>query len=137
MAPSASSPADEASRRDEGRPSGRPDRQPEPPRRRWPELRIVLPFAMLAGTLWGFVWLAGEVVEGDTRAFDTRLLLLLRNPSDPSDPVGPLWFEEMARDFTALGSVGVLALVTVAVVGFLLFARRRGAALLVAMSIGG
>ncbi|WP_368040688.1 phosphatase PAP2 family protein [Roseicella sp. DB1501] len=97
----------------------------------------MLPFAMLAGTLWGFVWLAGEVVEGDTRAFDTRLLLLLRNSSDPSDPIGPLWFEEMARDFTALGSVGVLSLVTVAVAGFLLFARRRGAALLVAMSIGG
>lgn len=97
----------------------------------------MLALAALAGTLWGFVWLAGEVVEGDTRAFDTRLLLLLRCPSDPSDPIGPLWFEQTARDFTALGSVGVLALVTVAVVAFLLLARWRRAALLVAASIGG
>src|SRR5690348_16750019 len=52
---------------------------------RWPELRVTLAFIALAGALWGFVWLAGEVLEGDTRAFDTRLLLL-RNPADASDP---------------------------------------------------
>lgn len=108
-----------------------------PSPRRWPELRIVLPFAVLAAALWGFGWLAGEVLEGDTLAFDTRLLLLLRNPADASDPIGPLWFEEMARDFTALGSVGVLTLVTLAVVAYLALAGRRAAALAVAASIGG
>jgi undecaprenyl-diphosphatase len=114
------------------RPSGG---RPSP--RRWPELRIVLAFAVLAGALWGFAWLAGEVLEGDTLAFDTRLLLLFRNPADASDPLGPLWFEQMARDFTALGSVGVLTLVTLAVVAFLVLAGRRAAAFTVAVCIGG
>ena len=120
-----------------GQPRHPPDWQDPPSRRRRPELRIVLAFAVLAGALWGFIWLAGEVLEGDTLAFDTRLLLLLRNSADRSDPLGPLWFEEMARDFTSLGSVGVLTLVTLAVVGFLVLARRRAAALTTVVCIGG
>lgn len=104
---------------------------------RWPELRIVVPFAAVAAALWVFGWLAGEVVEGDTTRFDRHLLLALRNPADPSDPLGPLWFEQMARDITALGSVSVLTLVTVAAVVYLAMARRRAAALLVSLCVGG
>ena len=32
--------------------------------------------------LLGFVTLAGEVTEGDTQAFDTRILRALRDPND-------------------------------------------------------
>lgn len=117
------------------------------PRRSWirraaawsrrPELPILVAFLTLAAALWGFGWLAEEVVEGETRAFDTHLLLALRSASDPSDPIGPVWFEQMVRDFTALGSVGVLTLVVLAVIGFLALARQRGAAFMVAASVGG
>ena len=108
-----------------------------PRRLRWPEARIMAAFAALVAILWGFVWLAEEVMEGDTHAVDTRLLLLLRTPNDPADPLGPLWFEQMARDFTGLGSVGVLTLVTVVAVLYLILTARRRAALLVAACICG
>jgi hypothetical protein len=39
-----------------------------------------------------FLSLAGEVTEGDTLAFDTKILQALR-VSDPSKPIGPEWME--------------------------------------------
>jgi undecaprenyl-diphosphatase len=86
---------------------------------------------------WAFVELAGEVVEGDTSAFDRRLLLALRNPADLSDPVGPSWVEESARDITGLGGYAILTFMTVAAIAYLLMARKRHAALLVLVAIGG
>jgi undecaprenyl-diphosphatase len=41
--------------------------------------------------LFAFVTLAGEVMEGDTQAFDTQILRALRDPSDLSRPIGPEW----------------------------------------------
>jgi len=89
----------------------------------------------IAGSLAAFFSLADEVVEGDTRAFDERLLLALRNPSDLSDPLGPRWFEELMRDYTALGGSGVLMLVTAAVVGFLVITHKRSAAWAVTVAV--
>ncbi|MGE0313519.1 MAG: phosphatase PAP2 family protein [Lautropia sp.] len=91
--------------------------------------------ALAAGALFGFVKLAGEVLEGDTRSFDEWLLLALRTPTDLSDPIGPRWFEELMRDFTALGGTGVLTLITLVVVGFLVITRKRHAAVAVALAV--
>ena len=66
-----------------------------------------------------FALLATNVAGGETQALDERLLLLLRDPADPLNAVGPGWFEEMMRDFTALGGLGVITILTVAVAGFL------------------
>ena len=93
--------------------------------------------AILAGGISAFISLADEVVEGDTVDFDRAVILALRNPADLSDPLGPLWLEEAVRDVTALGGNFVLAFVAVAVIGFLLLTRRRGAALLVLASVAG
>jgi undecaprenyl-diphosphatase len=71
-----------------------------------------LALVMLGLGLFAFIILAGEMLEGDTMRFDRWLLMALRTPGDPSDPIGPLWVEEMFRDFTALGGVGVLSLIT-------------------------
>ncbi len=90
---------------------------------------------LAAGALFGFVKLAGEVLEGDTRSFDERLLLALRDAADLSDPIGPRWFEEMMRDFTALGGTGVLTMITLIVVGFLVITRKRHAAFAVAVAV--
>jgi undecaprenyl-diphosphatase len=86
---------------------------------------------------WAFVKLAGEVIEGDTTRLDRTLMLVLRNPADPSDPIGPRWFEEAARDVTGLGGHTVLSLVTLAAVAYLLLARKRHAAVLVVAAVGG
>lgn len=85
-----------------------------------------------------FGWLAGEVMEGDTDAFDRKLLGLFRSTVDPTRPIGPAWLVEMARDVTALGSVSVVAILVLSVMGYLLFAGRpRTASLLVTAVIGG
>lgn len=101
------------------------------------ELAILLA-AFVAGTsLWLFGAIADEVLEGEARAFDRAVLLALRAPGDRADPLGPAWFEAAARDVTALGSFTVLAIVTLAALGYLSMIRRRGAALLLAVAVGG
>jgi undecaprenyl-diphosphatase len=101
------------------------------------EVGILGSVLALGGSLWVFFWLADEVVEGDTHAFDRAVLLALRTPGRLDDPLGPFWLEQTARDITSLGGYPVLILVTLAAIGFLLIARKSAAALLVLVSIGG
>jgi len=86
---------------------------------------------------WLFVEVADEVGEGETQALDERLLLALRTPGDSSDPIGPGWLEEVGRDLTALGGIAGLSLLTIAVVGHLLLARKPRAAAFVAAAVTG
>ena len=101
------------------------------------ELALVTVILMVAGGLWGFVELSDEVVEGETRSFDTAVLLSMRNPADHQEPLGPAWLEELARDATALGGVGVLSFITIAVATFLALQRKRRAAVFVVVAILG
>jgi undecaprenyl-diphosphatase len=87
--------------------------------------------------LFAFLYLAGEVIEGETLRFDTWLLLALRVPGDTTDPLGPAWIEEMFRDFTALGGVGVLSLLTLISVGYLWLTGQRRVALFLLFAILG
>jgi undecaprenyl-diphosphatase len=107
------------------------------PLRRRPELGTILALGVAAAAGWAFLALAGEVREGDVHELDRALLLALRTPGDPSDPVGPRWFEEMARDFTALGGTAVTVLVTVAATLFLWSVKSRAAAALLVAAVGG
>jgi undecaprenyl-diphosphatase len=104
------------------------------PRLEWQPLAVL---CLAAAIAWGFVELADEVLEGETREIDSLLLLALRSAKDPSDPLGPQWVEEMARDLTALGSFGVLALLTAAAVGYLVLAAKRHAAIAVLAAVAG
>src|SRR5690606_2276373 len=92
---------------------------------------------LVAGGVWSFVELAEDVLEGDTRQIDEWIMLLLRNPEDLSDPLGPLWFEEMMRDITAFGSIIFLTLFSLAVVGFLLLKKKKGMAFFTMGAISG
>jgi len=88
--------------------------------------------------LWGFLALASKVMEGDTKALDTKILLALRKADDPSRPIGPSWVENSLFDLTAIGGPTVLGLVVVAVVGFLLLqARYRTAIVVLATAASG
>lgn len=88
------------------------------------ELAALVLLLLVAGGIWIFVELADEVLEGETHAFDRAVLLALRHPQQASDPLGPGWVEEMARDFTALGGVGVLTLLVLAVAGLMALRRQ-------------
>lgn len=100
----------------------------------WQPLAVL---CLAAAIAWGFVELADEVLEGETREIDSFLLLALRSAQDASDPLGPQWVEEMARDLTALGSFGVLSLVTAAAVGYLVLSQKRHAAAAVLAAVVG
>jgi undecaprenyl-diphosphatase len=89
--------------------------------------------ALLAGAAaaWAFIAIGGEMQEGETHALDRRILLALRTPGDPADPIGSRSLQEAMRDITALGGFTVLTLVTiVAVAAFLIHGKRRHAAIL-------
>jgi undecaprenyl-diphosphatase len=96
--------------------------------------------ALLLATLsvWAFVAVADEVVEGETERFDTWAVRAMRRADDPATPIGPDWLAEVGRDLTALGGMAVLSLLTAAVVGFL-WMRRMFAAmwLVIAATLGG
>jgi len=109
--------------------------------KRWPSLRAellpLLVIVLVAGGVWLFAELADEVGEGETRQIDEAILMAMRNPADASDPLGPRWLEEMERDFTALGGVGVLSVLTLAVSAFLTLDRKGRTAVLVLIAVGG
>jgi len=101
------------------------------------EASVLAAIGLLGASLWLFISIAGAVVEGETTAWDRRLLLALRNAADPAMSWGPPWVQEMARDFTALGGVAVLTLMTLAVIGYLLLAGKRNAAIAVFVAVAG
>lgn len=101
------------------------------------ELGSLASVSLLTGGTWVFAQVADEVLEGETNQLDRTLLLLLREPNDVANPLGPPWVEEIGRDLTALGGVAVLSLLCVAVVGHLLLLRKPRAAAFVTASVLG
>lgn len=93
------------------------------------ETRTLVALLFLVGLPWLFLEVAGEVSEGETAALDRRLLLALRSPGDPADPIGPRWVEEAMRDITALGGFTILTLLTIVATLLLVFHGRRREAL--------
>ena len=102
------------------------------------ELVVVAALGLLTLCIMGFMELADDVAEADTRAFDQAILDSVRAPGDPSDPIGPHWLEIAMADVTALGAVAVLGIVALVVAGFLFIQRRplAGVTLLTAL-LGG
>src|SRR4030088_1771257 len=92
-------------------------------------------FVIAALLVLAFALLASEVAEGDTRAFDERVLLLFRTPGDLSRTIGPPWVKEAIRDITALGGTSVLAIIVAGVAGFLAVSGLRHAAIMVVVSV--
>lgn len=94
----------------------------------WPvriEVRWLLTLLAVAALILVFGLIAEEVSEGDTGAFDRRVLLLFRVPADPGRFLGPAWLPEALRDLTSLGSVVVLSIIILIVLGYLAITRNR------------
>jgi undecaprenyl-diphosphatase len=101
------------------------------------EVAVLSIVFLVALSLFAFISVADEVVEGETHAFDEAVMLALRAPGNPQDPLGPRWLEQAAGDVTALGGTTVVTLMTLAVLGFLIIDGKPRAAGLVAISVGG
>lgn len=77
-----------------------------------------------------------DVTEGDTHAIDTRILEMLRDPADRTDPIGPRWLEEMMRDFSALGGVALLTFITLSAAIYLFVNKKAFKAWFLLAAIG-
>ncbi len=83
-----------------------------------------------------FMALASEVLEGESRALDTAILMLMRNPADAQDPLGPPWAEEAMRDLTALGGTAILSFFTLAAAAFFFILKQRAQAFYLLCAVG-
>ena len=101
------------------------------------ERRVWLTALVAALVAYFLFELTGEVLEGETRAFDEGVLLMLRDPADPTMPRGPAWLTKMMVDITALGGVTVLTLLVTLVVVYLALRQKYRTALFVTASILG
>ncbi len=98
---------------------------------------MLVAVALISLGILGFGALAGEVMGGETDAFDRAILLSLRNPANLSDPIGPPVVEEAMRDLTALGSGVVLCIITVSVAGLLGLRGQKHLALFLLAAVAG
>ncbi|MBX3597577.1 MAG: phosphatase PAP2 family protein [Rhizobiaceae bacterium] len=101
------------------------------------EFPVLLAGILIAGGLWGFVELFEVARHAQPGSFDTQLLLALREPGHPNNPIGSERLEGIVRDITALGGVAVLVLLTALVVFFLLLAGKWQIAIFVLCAVGG
>ena len=102
--------------------------------------KVILAFgvAIFALAVWVFAELVDDAVEGDYLGFETKIMRAMRQPDDFSRGLGPPEVTLAMRDITALGSVTVLTIVVILVLGFLLLGRRyRAAALIFAATVSG
>ena len=97
------------------------------------EMGLLLAVAGIAAGIWAFAEIADHVIGGGTQHFDRAVLLAMRHAD--KTPLGPPWVQETARDVTALGSVTVLSLLTIAVFGFFALDGKMPLALFTAGSV--
>jgi undecaprenyl-diphosphatase len=81
-----------------------------------------------------FLKLAGAVMEGETLAFDRRIVLAFRKANEPSLPIGPPWISSVLLDLTALGGPTVIFLIVAAIVGFLTLQGRYRTSLFILLT---
>ena len=105
--------------------------------RRNVELSSLFFLTLFVALFWAFAELADEVIEGATHDLDRDILLLLRKTQDISEPLGPLWFQEITRDITALGGVAILTMTTLATAGFFLLRRDFALMMYLLATVGG
>jgi undecaprenyl-diphosphatase len=99
-----------------------------------PRRRPYIIAGLAAALLWAFGFVADEVIEGDTVAFDTAATAFFR---EGDDPWGPMWFEEAMRDVTAMGSFTILGFLLIAAVLYLGLSGKGRTAIFVAFAVIG
>lgn len=103
-----------------------------------PESRTLVLIVASFSLLLIFVFLTERVLGGSTASVDEALMLFMREPNDIHNPWGPGWFEEMARDYTALGGIPILMALSFVVACYLAMERNYRATLfIVGTALGG
>jgi len=84
-----------------------------------------------------FRQIAHTVGAGDAGAFDRAVLDALRPHDSAEHSLGVAWANIAANDFSAMGSVSVLAFIVVMTCGLFLSLRRRAEAVVLLLASGG
>lgn len=93
--------------------------------------RWLVPVAAFAA----FLGLAVYIAADGSFAFDSRIILALRQPDNPALPLGPAWLREAMRDLTALGSFVGLGFMTMTACLTLWLCRHRPLAIGLAVNV--
>jgi undecaprenyl-diphosphatase len=101
------------------------------------ETKLLLRVLAVAGLLLAFGLIAEIAMDRTVSALDRELILWFRNPANLSDPIGPVWLEEAARDITAMGSFAVLGILLFVVTSFLFLTGKRDAAWVMLVAVVG
>jgi undecaprenyl-diphosphatase len=101
------------------------------------ETKLLLRVLAVAGLLLAFGLIAEIAMDRTVSALDRDLILWFRNPANLSDPIGPVWLEEAARDITAMGSFAVLGILLFVVTSFLFLTGKRDAAWVMLVAVVG
>jgi undecaprenyl-diphosphatase len=97
--------------------------------------RLYLGLGTIAVLFGGFGFVAEDVVEGETTAFDAAVLMAFRVPGHPDTPIGPEWLVEGARDASAMGGYTVLTILVTAAFIYLMIVKQRANAILLAGAV--
>lgn len=92
-------------------------------------------FVMMLVATCIFGGIAAGLNTTSIQTLDDTVVRALRSSTDPATPIGPDWFKELARDFTALGGYGVLSTITILVTTFLHLERRPARARFVVITV--
>ena len=76
-----------------------------------------------------------EAALQDGLNFEQQLLLLLRDPANRAEPIGPDWLQYAMANLTSLGSSPVLILLTLLGAGALVVRKEPGRAALLSISV--
>src|SRR5687768_12087377 len=98
---------------------------------------MIVVLALAASAAWAFASVAETMSEGESHSIDRRIVFALRDAADPSNPIGPPWFEEIARDITGLGGIAVLGMASLAVIIYVLLRRAYQSAVVIAIAVVG
>jgi len=92
---------------------------------------VLAAMAALAGAVLVVAILGHTIASGSRFAFDSTIMLALRQDGNLAVPAGPFWLKQAMIDVTALGGETVLTLAVAVTVGFLIASRHLLAAALV------
>ena len=98
--------------------------------RRKERLILLAMGTVVVGTAVFFAFSA-DVLQGDTQELDEWAVGALRHKQDRARPRGPDWLVGSVRDITALGSIAVIGLLSLAALGFAAFQGNLRLTLLV------
>jgi undecaprenyl-diphosphatase len=99
------------------------------------EARTLALVALIGFGLWALIHIGGEMREADTEALDRAIMLALRVPGSPHQPIGPPWLPDTLRDVTALGGTTLIALATAVAATALAYRGRWRRALLLVLVV--